>query len=137
MGQRTVFPPAPGVELGYAENTGDFTTASASPIDVTGLSTTVVVGIRPVIVEFGCSAVSNNTLNAYVFMYLMEGATQIGFGGAGGTAANAQWPGYLRRRLAPTPGSHTYKVQVAAFGGGTAKIAATATSPSWIQVTEI
>lgn len=127
-----------GRELGYAEITTDDINATGGTRDVAGLSTTVTVGTRPIIVEFGSGGVKDGTLNNFIDVQIREGGTTLVEGFAGGTTASATFPILLRRRLNPTAGStHTYKVTSAPLSVGTVTVAAAATNPAWIQVTEV
>lgn len=124
-----------GLELGYAQITSDFTTA-AGPVDAAGLSITVTVGARPIMLEFYSQGLSNSAAGGYGSATLVEGSTVLQRGGFGG-AANVTFPGTVRVRLAPSPGSHTYKVQLAAVIAGTAKLQATADGPAFIRAFEV
>lgn len=128
-------------ELGYAERTTDFTTASLTMADVTGLSVTVTVGTRPIVVEFFCSQVKHAVAGGLVaFQIVDEAAAIIMSGFHSSSAAGESDPVLLKRRLAPTAGTHTYKVQACTSGFGTAgtsTITGGTTNPSSIQVVQV
>jgi hypothetical protein len=133
-----------GRELGYAEITANATTTSTTAVDVAGLSTTVTVADRPIIVEFGCTALGNVTDSSGVNVFIVDtsGPTNVAIGFRGSPTVSAgdalqSTSVMIRRRLDPAAGSKTYKLQLAAVTAGTAVITASAESPAWIQVTEV
>lgn len=128
-----------GKELGYAEVTSSLTTTvttDANRVDASGLIITVTVGTRPIILEF-YGWVWNTTLNSGVSIFLVENAA----GNSNNTPilqkanmisagiASASIPFNLRARLAPSAGSHTYKVMFAAITSGTATIFGSSVAP--------
>lgn len=129
-----------GIELGYAQRTSDFTTTSTSLVDVTGLTTSVVVATRPIVVRF--EAVLGSSVSGGIgSISLFEDGTQIATipyaqnGGAQARVARAV-------RRAPSAGSHTYKAQatVTPFGSGTLTVygdSGSPVGPSSIQVVEV
>jgi hypothetical protein len=126
-----------GQEAAYAETTFNQSTSSTGvAFDVLGLAVPVLVGSRPIIVEFGgdIGADGGNTWHPVVSVF--EGTTLISQGTilAGGTGQQSI---VLRRRLTPTTGSHTYKVRLASSAAGKSTMYATSTSPAWLQVTEV
>ena len=132
--------PAPkGSELGYAERTSDYTTTATALADVPGLSITVTVGSDPIVVQFFSGQVKHSAVGGLVALQIVdENNTIIMSGFHSASAANESDPFILRRRLAATPGTHTYRVQAAtsSFGtAGTSTISGGATNPSYIQVT--
>jgi hypothetical protein len=128
-------PPGP-VELGYAEITADDVNATAAARDVAGLSVTVPVGSRPIKLEFYSGGVKNGTLNQFIDVQIKEGATVIAEAFAGGTTAAALFPCKIERRVVASAGSHTYKITTAPLSSGTVTVAAAATNPAFIRVTE-
>lgn len=115
---------AGGIELGYAEITADATRASTTPADVAGLSTTVTVAARPIIVTFGAGAVTNGSASGGAIAYLLEDGSKIGSAFTFDTAAATVFPVHRQVRRSPAAGSHTYKIQLATFVTGTATIKA-------------
>lgn len=123
------------VELGYAESVVQFSTTSTTPVAVTGITTTVNVGTRPIMVKawdqvtFG-SAASNITVE------LLEDGTAVGTLLVSSTAASDFVPWVIQRRRAPTAGLHTYSLS-AATTAGTAAINGFAIDRTCIQVTQL
>lgn len=126
----------PGVELGYAEITSDFTRTGAGASDVTGLSVTAEVGERPIVVEFGCGGLSNTNAAGLSAAQIYEGATKLAqvLGGVGTSSTH----GATRSvRLNPAAGSHTYKIVVGQLVLGNTVIDADVDNPAYIRVTEV
>lgn len=127
------------VELanGYAEILSLATEASTSFTAVTGLTVTVTVGDRPIIVEAGGSLLNNSSTGG-AQLQLVEGTTELKqFINSLASGANKGTGWFMRRRLTPTPGSHTYSVRMRATTTGNAQMSASATDPAWLQVTEV
>jgi hypothetical protein len=127
-----------GAELGYAEATAsqNFTTGTAA--DATGLTTTVTVGTRPIYIE---GYVSDVTLNAVTFsaMAIAEDGTIIGIAYFNHTVSAQGTPLTIKRRRAPSAGSHTYKLQGFRGSSGTSTWnmdAGSAFAPGFIRVVE-
>lgn len=127
-----------GRELGYASITSDFTGTATSLTDIPGLSVTVTVAARPIIVKFQADFASSNA-GFLGGVYLAEDGTDIGvLAGAGALA-----PTHGERRRAPAAGSHTYKLRYNQGSAGTFTIKAGAgnsggvNGPAFIQVIEI
>jgi hypothetical protein len=59
--------PSCSSELGYAEMTTSFSTASTAPVDVTGLTVTCMVGERAVVMAYG-GAIRNNTTGGFAVL---------------------------------------------------------------------
>lgn len=123
-----------GSEIGYTELTSSPAgTTSTTPVDVPGLTTTFVVGERPIIIRFD-AFMRNITAGAYCWGHLvLDGTVKRTFGGVY-TAFTGVGTGVRIAGL--TPGStHTAKIQYSApAGGGTTLVEATATYPAGIQV---
>lgn len=134
-----------GTELGYAEVSSNGTSSSqtAGNDAWTGLSITVTVGSRPIIVEAACSGALNDTGPNGGTFAIYEGATKVAATTFTSSASNEiNGSLYCRARLTPSAGSHTYTVKINACNGGTAIFAAAPTSdsfwsPAWIQATEV
>lgn len=128
------------VELGYAPITSSFATTS-NEADVSGLSVAVVVEIRPVIIEVWGQAILNNTTGQFCQWFIKEGTTQLAASQIHcSVSANLQAGLYMRARLAPSSGSHTYKVtggKTALSSASTATLAASAAAPAFIRVFEV
>lgn len=127
-----------GRELGYAQITANATSVTTDPTgtDVVGLSVAVTIGIRPVVVKFGCGGIFN-TSTGQSLVSIYEGATRLAYGFNGSGVANVSCPAHVQARLAPAAGAHTYKIQLSRGSAvGTATISATADDPAFIQVIE-
>lgn len=125
-----------GVELGYAQITVNATTTTTG-VDIAGFTMTITVGTRPIMLRFGASGLSNSNGAGASIVNLQEGATVVGQGSIGALPANVAVPIQREFRLTPTPGDHTYKVNLSSFGAGTVTLAATPTSPAWLQAIQI
>lgn len=107
---------------GYAQRTSDFTNATTTLADVTGLSFTVVVA-APIILEFWAPGGSNSAANGGLAVAILEDATNLGLSTSLiNVAAAAVGQPSLKIRRSPTLGSHTYKVQAATVLSGTATV---------------
>lgn len=124
-----------GVELGYAEITSTTPNFSTSETDITGLSITVTVRDRPIIVEFFCGAVNNATSDKYVIAYIKEGTTKLQDGICTPGVAGEFAALYAKARLAPSAGSHTYKISGLSQSGN-ASFTASAAQPTFIRAAE-
>lgn len=133
---------AGGIELGSASITGNVATASSSYVDVAGLTTTVTVGTRPIMVSCSVGSAANSASVGGVSIAIVEDGTVLG---AMGTTLNitvglVSCTRFFRR--APSAGSHTYKVQHKAPLGGTATLYAdsggsSGVGPATLTVVEI
>lgn len=131
--------PSGGTELAYATRATDFVTTSTTAVDIDGLTTTFIVGERPVILHFG-GVVKNSLSGAYSLVLLVLDGTQVGAAG-GPLGANDAFEAKERsvRISGLTPGStHTFKARTASFiGGGTTTVSSAATNPMaiWVATT--
>lgn len=127
-----------GAELGYAEITAEVDSTAVSTYESpTGLSITITVATRPILLEFHCSQFAHTAANGTILAQILEGATQVAYGSVtcsptGGAALYMP----LRRRLAPSAGSHTYVFQWGSTVAGTHKLFATSTYPAYIRAVE-
>jgi hypothetical protein len=128
-----------GAELGYAEISTPFTTASATFVDVTGLSFTAKVGERPLILEMeghvrNTAGVGSAAIFALVANGTMRQGEKVFF--VAGTGATYQ-TAYARARIAGlTPGvTYTFKLQIRATAAGTAEIYGDASWQSFLRLT--
>jgi hypothetical protein len=127
-------------ELGYAQITADVTTTSTSLVDATGLSVTVTVGGRPIIVEFwtGEGRTTNTTDKRILCeLYDATGSTQLSFGLITCPVTDSGDTLHVKARLTPAAGSRTYKVRFETIAAGTATIRASSASPAFIRVYEV
>lgn len=125
-------------ELGYAEITSNATSTDnfGAETDVSGLTVTVTVGSRPIIVCFW-GIVFNTTAGDRAIVYIKEGTTNLVSSSPISSAASQENTLYLKRRLAPSAGSHTYKVMLSRLSAGTATIGSPAGARAHIQVIEV
>jgi hypothetical protein len=106
---------AAGVELGSATIASAYGIASTSMAAVPGLSSTVTVGSRPILVQFvGYLEIVSGSFSGSVALY--EDGVQVAISGANaylsGSFATAPVP--LLARRSPSAGSHTYSIQAQA-----------------------
>lgn len=129
--------PSGGSELGRANIAVVFSTASTTPVDITGLSVTFTAPVRPVRVGWS-GFLSNSTASAFYRVSLVVGSTTWkNIGGA--TTASTFYEGTVTV-TGLTPGATvTVKAQLAAnSGGGTANTGSTTAgsqSTLWVETT--
>lgn len=121
-----------GQELGYAQSTTLFQNNTTTPQDIPALTTTFVVGERPIEVRFD-GDYNHDVGGGIVVLYLVVDGTVIAR--PNGPAFSAWHTISRRARLSGlTPGTtHTAKVQMAAIGGN-GKVQGDATNPMSISV---
>lgn len=121
-------------ELGYAEITSSFTRTGAGSSDITGLTVTVTVGSRPILVHVFAPQVVNSAAGlAAIALY--EGATLLNSAYGPQGAINGSLNPWVR--LSPSAGSHTYKATLVQVITGNTTITASATQPAFIQVLQV
>lgn len=133
-----------GTELGYTEVTNYSAVAVTSSLaDCAGLSVTVTVGSRPIFVQayIPATSLTFSAANARFEMALLESSTILQLADTPGKSASSGsaivgGSVFCAVRLAPSAGSHTYKVQVKAFGTTAASYTSGATFPAFIRVVE-
>lgn len=130
-----LYPGSTGVELGYAEITADVTQTGSGNQDVAGLSVTVNVGSRPIIVQIGAKSLANSSASGVGVLSIKEGATTLATISA--VLSTLTLPIFRSRRLAPSAGSHTYKVNLAQLVTGNSTLGAASTDPAFIHVIEV
>lgn len=128
---------AGGIELGFAQVTSNTTQTGAGVSDVPGLEVTVTVGSRPIVLLLSAQSLVNSSGSGVGYVALQEVTplTTLGSCIASGTALPL--PVARRVRLAPSAGSHTYKVVVGQLVTGNTTLQATALDPASIQVVEV
>lgn len=136
MARQIINPSQQKSELGYAEVTsgqGSITTLT----DLTGLSTTVTVpNGATILVEGWIPQVYSTVDNDRIDLYIREGSTSLAIAYNLATVSSKGWGGaYVRVRLQPTSGSHTYKLSLTrGVGTGTLSTYADAATKAHIQV---
>lgn len=126
-----------GRELGYAEITANVA-LTGSTADIPGLSITVTVGARPIKLIFDAQSGQISAAGNFNTLQIVEGPTILTAVQYGVASANTIFPLHREKRLAPSAGVHTYKIQggVAGTAGATDRLVATATSPAFLQAVE-
>lgn len=102
-----------GAELGYAERATawDNTSATAGAwTDVPGLTITVTVGERPIVLDMTAYTLSDVVGDVNVSIF--EGSTEIVRRLHHAASANDYSTSLAKRRLSPSQGAHTYKLSV-------------------------
>lgn len=131
-----------GVELGYAELTTTQTVSAHTISDLpTPLSTTVTVGTRPIRIIVYAPQCYMTTAATALNLVIAEGATvheatnitTVNWG-----VNNILPPIWVSRRLTPSAGTHTYKVQAYTGGTGVLNMFSAGSRPSvYIQVVTV
>lgn len=127
-----------GVELGYAAITSNFTQVATSNTvyPVTGLSTTVTTGARPILVQAFIPALTHSVAASEVSIQVYEDGTLIV--AATATASSASkgviLDAFVRRN--PSVGSHTYDARIKSPTAGTLTALADALYPAFVTVVE-
>ena len=130
----------PRGEIGYATLVANATATTLTAVG--GLSVTVAVGTRPIIVSF-CGKLSNSVAASYTTLFLYEDGVAVQdlskfFATAG---INAPVAGFVRRM--PAAGAHTYTVQLGSTdqaggaGTGTGTLVASTAAPANLEVVEV
>lgn len=127
------------LKLGYASITTNFTTASTSAVQVTGLTATVTIpsGGRSIKITAFSRALYSTSSGAAAKMTIWDGVVGSGtqlnesFGLQSGGAGASN--GFVQAIVTPTAGSKTYNIGLAA-SSGTATLEAGTTFPAFIFV---
>lgn len=127
-----------GVELGYAQITANATATTEA--DVAGLSTTVTVGARPIMVRAYAPQLQHSG-SAFAAMSIFVGGSRTGTRMNGGVTSLVTG-GLIEIRQNPAGGSYTYNVKLWGTNGiggnsGTATIVCQASNPAFIQVVQL
>lgn len=122
-------------ELGYAEITAEVTQTGVGNTDVPGLSVTVTVGTRPIVVEIGGTALHLSSASGIGGLTIKEGSTNLA--SFSSVLSTTYLPVARKVRLAPSAGSHTYKVNIAQITAGNTILTAAADNPAYIHVYEV
>lgn len=128
------------INLGYAETTSNQAAlTSATPVDLTGLSTTITAPASRKIRIEGLVGFTQSTVSGVLLLRIMEGATvlqevQVNPNGTSITRELC----VISRELTASAGSHTYKLMGAnMFASGNVTVVAAATTPNYISVKAI
>ncbi|WP_030147673.1 hypothetical protein [Mycetocola saprophilus] len=127
---------AGGNELGYAQLTSQFNTASTTPVDVPGLTVTFVVGERPIMLRLDADMASQGPNGTAVAHIILDG---VRLAGPGLNAPPAdRWVTISRgvRKGGLVPGStHVAKIQLqSAATTYSARITGDSTNPASLSV---
>lgn len=129
-----------GVERGYAESATLFSTGSTTNVDVTGVTVTVTVRDRPIIVEAGDGWTKNSTAgtggNMIFEIIRTDTSAVVAQAVMASGASNSPLAWTVRRRLSLAAGTYTFKLQVR-VAGGTVNVNNLSSGWTWIQVTEV
>lgn len=117
----------PGIELGRAERTTNF--ASASNADIAGLSFIVTGNGRPIYFEFYCPRVSHTVANTFVAGRIRKNGVQVQEGSVVSPVANTG-PSMMVQYVETLPAgqSATYSVQAFQAAAGTMTFQASSTA---------
>lgn len=125
-----------GNELGNAQITGALTTSSGTLVDATGLTTTFMVGERPIEIRFN-GEITHSAAGGETRVSIVLDGSEIAWASACPAGA-AKWGTYFAtvRVSSLTPGtSHTAKIQFRVLsGGGTAYVGGNPLNPASISV---
>lgn len=113
----------PGEELAYAELTTAVTVpanAEATPQQIVSSGARSYDG-TPIIIEFSASVTTPNVAGGQILFILVDGTTQLGrFSQTHSPLTiNLTHPVHIRRRITPSPGTHTYLVAAWSISGTT------------------
>jgi len=125
--------------LGYRQITTDFSTASTSNVQITGLSVPVLVPTgRKAYVSLNVPSLYNSTTGTNSVVSIWDGVvasgTQIGGGTSTSNHVNNQVPMQTGAVVTPSASSKTYNGGLAAVASGTATSRGTTIAPAWIKV---
>jgi hypothetical protein len=133
---------AGGNELGYAEVIPLFQTSSLTPVDVTGFTTTFIVGERPILIRVSARLASATLGNVAILAVMLDGAVRARIEIPSGAVASTWQTGAVAVRISGlVPGStHIAKCGLYMLSAGSGAIALTAgdsTDPNNIQVVTV
>lgn len=110
--------------LAYVEGTANVNvTANSSTAAQTVIATpSIALDGSPVIVEFYCPFIITPPSGGQTYSVLYDGSTDLGYvsGTQVGGASAGGGPGFIRRRLTPAAGSHTFSIRGFVLPGGAA-----------------
>lgn len=111
---------------GYAQMVSQQTGIGTGLTNITGLSVTVKIGAsRRIKIIGNVIAIGNTAASSKVALYILEGATRLGFGEESLQAAPNNSSNVIAERIfTPSAGSHTYNLAFQ-FTSGAANIAYT------------
>lgn len=134
----------PGIELGYAERTTNFSTTATAPgatALIPSLVTTVIGQGRPVDIEFYAQTVRHSVAGKYVVAYFeINGSFVNTVAGQSGLISSPDTVVgrtiYMKRRAMLADGQgYTIKVGVYGEEAGTTSLVAVASAPTFLEVT--
>lgn len=127
---------AAGEELGYSEIASEWSSSSATPVDVPGLQLNIVAGAQPVAFKFGAT-VRTSVETAFARFHLHADGVQVGEVTVSGKV------GYLTvTREVRLPGlvpgqAYQLTVKAEAISGGSVMIYASSTEKAYVQAVSI
>lgn len=125
-------------EIGYAETSTPTTgVTNASVVDLTGLSTTVTVpNGATLVIEGWIPQIYSSVSGDRNDLYIREGATSLAIAYAYSTVSSqGQGGAYVRKRIQPSAGSHTYKISlIRGAGSGSLSTYCDSTTLAHMQV---
>lgn len=131
-----------GTELGYSEITTppSSLTGTTAITDISGVTTTVTVGSRPIVVEayIGWAGITAGSAPLVGNLLIREGSTTLQYARVVSVTSGQGVASHLAVRLAPSAGSHTYKLSWNLVNSAnTFAITADPTGPVFITVREV
>lgn len=124
--------------LGYRQTLAQFSTASGTPVQITGMSVPIIVPSgRKVKISLCAVGASCNAGNGYTFFSLYDGAvggTQLGVGLGQAYAANAAYHIQCDTVNTLSAGSHTINGALSSSGTGVFGSGSGATAPNYLMV---
>lgn len=127
--------PSMSAELGYGENTADFSTASTTGADITNATTGAITIAGNVLISASALVYNTNALQTTVLVVMEDGVNIGQRSFTSGVAAQfGAIPITIRRT--PTAGPHTYKLQLYVTANTGHAYGLTPYTPTWIRVTQ-
>lgn len=128
-------------ELGYAERSTDFIAGATLNVyeDIPSVSITITGnGIKPIMLEAWIYTITHSVANGRIGVAIREGSTVItnGFHRKAGVS-HASTPMFIRRRIIPSAGPHTYVLSVYGYDAGTATLLTANNSPLYLRAVGI
>lgn len=130
-----------GREIGYAQGTSNFTktTAGAGAEDITGMSVTINVASRPVMLHWWADHLTTDTAGNQVVITIADSANTVqATSSVKFTAVTDTHHLEVWARVNPAAGSYTYKARMnVPTGGGKGGLVANSTAPMFLRAVEV